>query len=661
MGAVATLAPYNATANGQIYYDGRMTAGSPFLETDENEFEETVENTVIGVWGAGADGDVLPATVSAYVDARTVILSTNALTSVTNAPFAFGTPDTNQLEDAIGDIDSEDADMGILPMPRGVYIINDNLQLRSRIVFQGAGRGRTVLINVTPTNIFRDETGIGNLSQMAFRDATMINLGGSWTGNHQLIRMTSGNVNTDINIERMEFVSDVRAVNLEHIQRAWFLDNYLRPLTNGSCSIGFSQPESTNGTPSLSKQIYIQRNIFAAMCVGRDNAFLDPNDDSTPENNSIHDYAIVNLRANDVDCSKNKLLGVPTYGLYAEGIENEDVTFDDNRVVASPGFPGPYAPDSMIAIWSKLKRGTTITNNRVYGTDTTRDDPNGKGSYGIRVSVGDSSVSPIRTGSDQTVIFGNDVRDFEKNYQTGDTSVNTLAGNVNFSNNSSRDAGESHALFLFNTLDATNGVVVNLDNNTWDMSTPTSNVKVQLALGAGVTMNVRDQTFNNSNHGFEITAASVGKIVSRGNKNNTNTKVWGASDLLGYDGEFVAEDARKVGPSPDIDLSQAGPFTVEVGAIPFPISAIVKLRVTYTEATDGTAGRTIAIKSNNSTTLVTYTTLQSKALYFKDEVSFTYAGWAAAEINTSHGVLTATCNGGGGAGMVKVECEVMPN
>ena len=118
------------SSGGAISVGSSQFSGSGFGPNDVGKF--------FAVVGAGPNGTALITTITAYLSTGSVVLGANASTTVTNAPYLYGTDDTNAIQKVLDGVN--DTSYTQVFFPRGSYL-TDGLQLKSNTQLLGAGRG----------------------------------------------------------------------------------------------------------------------------------------------------------------------------------------------------------------------------------------------------------------------------------------------------------------------------------------------------------------------------------------------------------------------------------------------------------------------------------------------------------------------------------------
>lgn len=645
---------YGAMPGGTLVDDASMELGSDILTTAVGRFTADNVGDKANVWGAGfhindslvtsVDSSGLYADIVEYIAPNQVRLSRDAERDVDSVPAAWG-PGTNTgivaAQAAAAEFEGGDFIFG-----SGIYIIDSSILLASNYRFIGQGYDRTTLVNVAPRHMFRGQAG--GYSNLRWEGLNMVNVRGGWYGGSNVIAIGGATPNYGLRILDCRFQTDNRTMNLSNIQGAWCERCVFAPLTDGSCNFNITDPAVT------SRYIWILNNMFEAMGGTRSTARMVDGDVSTILSEDLVSQATINLRASHVFVEHNQFLGPNFCGIFFEGINQEEVYASHNVIHCQDG----YTLQPIYGIDVKVTRRIGITHNEIYGNDYQKALSD---SAGIRIFPGTSDAT--KTYADQMGLESNVIEKWDRPIYVGDSNTLTKIGSFDILNNRVRDAGREWLTLQLSQGDAS-GATVRVKNNLAALSASGSGGSASIQPGTGLKLIIEgNQGKNMTDPLFALGVVGLGSILRQGGNSNESGLVWKASgagvNLKDYTGTFTVTQRNATLRAKDtLDLS-ASPATVLVGVMQFTNRHLVKARFTYLEATDATAGITITLKTDDTTTLLTYTTKINKALYFTEEVTF--SGITLGLLNPAHYTITATCAGGGGPGIVAVEVDVMPN
>lgn len=103
-----------------------ITTGTNDVTSANSIFASTDVGKIIVILGAGTSGRDFKGTITAFVSATAVTVSSNAATTVTNAPTIWGTDQTTYIQAAI--IAANTAGGGRVFIPNGIYLLDGALQ-----------------------------------------------------------------------------------------------------------------------------------------------------------------------------------------------------------------------------------------------------------------------------------------------------------------------------------------------------------------------------------------------------------------------------------------------------------------------------------------------------------------------------------------------------
>lgn len=132
-----TDAPYNAKGNCRLVEDAAMTAGSPTLTSATAAFVASDVGATVYVYGAGASGATLIATVTTINSGTQVTLSVSASTTVSSKRMWLGSDDTAAIQAAIS---AAGPSGDIVYFPPRRYLVTGNIGA-ANCQLQGTGIG----------------------------------------------------------------------------------------------------------------------------------------------------------------------------------------------------------------------------------------------------------------------------------------------------------------------------------------------------------------------------------------------------------------------------------------------------------------------------------------------------------------------------------------
>jgi hypothetical protein len=186
---------YGAAGNGVVAADCSITSGSDNLTCPVGQFSPASVGSVIAVYEAGAKihGFVQPLStrITAFIDARNVLLSSSAINTASPASrTVWGTDDTKSLQQALDSIASAAGSGGELYFPPGIYLTR-GLKLPcstigtfaggvctksyNNIWLHGAGQDATTLENWDVATSYATSPGLvwlGGSSETPFLEST---------------------------------------------------------------------------------------------------------------------------------------------------------------------------------------------------------------------------------------------------------------------------------------------------------------------------------------------------------------------------------------------------------------------------------------------------------------------------------------------------------
>lgn len=134
---VYNVRDYGAKGDTNSTLDGAITSGTAILTSATASFTTSDVGKLVSVRGAGSGGTTLSSTVQSFTNSTTVVLTNNALTTVTGAILYYGSNDTSAIQAAINAIPSNG---GCLFFPGGRYLITTGLNITGQnIHVEGQG------------------------------------------------------------------------------------------------------------------------------------------------------------------------------------------------------------------------------------------------------------------------------------------------------------------------------------------------------------------------------------------------------------------------------------------------------------------------------------------------------------------------------------------
>lgn len=123
-GVLFNVKSYGAKGDGIHFFDGNISSGSSIFSSSSASFTSEDIGKVITILNAGGTKIDKTATISSVTDAHTVVLSSNASATVSNASFTYGTDDTAAIQSAIDATQTTTNNFGSVFFPAGIYIVN---------------------------------------------------------------------------------------------------------------------------------------------------------------------------------------------------------------------------------------------------------------------------------------------------------------------------------------------------------------------------------------------------------------------------------------------------------------------------------------------------------------------------------------------------------